>query len=343
MKSIVCHGPHDLRVEEAKVPQMGSEDVLIAVKAGGICGSDLHYYHDGGFGAVKIQHPMVLGHEVSGQVLEVGAAVSNVSVGDLVAVNPSVPCGCCEYCKKAMYNHCLDMRFYGSAMRVPHIHGAFSQQLVAKASQCFAFKAGTRASDAAFSEPFSVALHAVGRIGSLIGKRILVTGAGPIGALVVVAAKLHGALEVVATDIVDEALERVQVLGADKVFNVGQGGNPLAAYGENKGYFDAVVECSGSQAAILSALDVVRPKGRIVQLALGGDVTIPQNAIVTKEVELCGSFRFYEDFAWAVELIGSGRVDLSPLLTQTFSLENVVDAFELASDRKRAMKVQIEF
>ena len=101
-----------------------------------------------------------------------------------------------------MYNHCLDMRFYGSAMRVPHIHGAFSQQLVAKASQCFAFKAGTQASDAAFCEPFSVALHAVGRIGSLIGKRILVTGAGPIGALVVVAAKLHGALEVVATDIV---------------------------------------------------------------------------------------------------------------------------------------------
>ena len=92
-----------------------------------------------------------------------------------------------------------------------------------------------------------------------------------------------------------------------------------------------------------SALEVVRPKGRIVQLALGGDVTIPQNAIVTKEVELCGSFRFYEDFAWAVELIGSGRVDLSPLLTQTFSLEYVVDAFELASDRKRAMKVQIEF
>nr|WP_321455021.1 L-idonate 5-dehydrogenase [uncultured Cohaesibacter sp.] len=343
MKSIVCHGPRDLRVEETELPGLGAGDVLIGVEAGGICGSDLHYYHDGGFGAVKIQHPMVLGHEVSGRILEVGEGVSNVAVGDLVAVNPSVPCGECEYCKKAMYNHCLDMRFYGSAMRVPHVHGAFSQKLVAKGSQCFAFAAGTKASSAAFSEPFSVALHAVGRLGPLIGKRVLVTGAGPIGALVVVAAKLHGALEVVATDIVDEALERVIQLGADKAINVGRGGNPLAVYGENKGYFDAVVECSGSQPAIVSALDVVRPKGRVVQLALGGDLTIPQNTIVTKEIELCGSFRFYEDFAWAVELIGSGRVDLSPLLTQSFPLEDVVAAFELASDRKKAMKVQIRF
>ena len=343
MKSIVCHGARDLHVEETETPAIGEGDVLIAVEAGGICGSDLHYYQDGGFGAVRIQHPMILGHEVSGRVLEAGGAVTNVRVGDLVAVNPSVPCGECAYCKKSMYNHCLDMRFYGSAMRVPHVHGAFSQQLVAKGSQCFAFPVGTKASDAAFAEPFSVALHAISRIGPLIGKRVLVTGAGPIGALVVVAAKLHGALEIVATDIVDEALERVRQLGADKVFNVGRGDNPLASYGDNKGYFDAVVECSGSQAAILTALEVVRPKGRIVQLALGGNVTIPQNAIVTKEVELCGSFRFFEDFAWAVELIGSGRVDLSPLLTQEFPLEQVVDAFELASDRKKAMKVQLKF
>ena len=107
-------------------------------------------------------------------------------------------------------------------------------------------------------------------------------------------------------------------------------GNPLAVYGENKGYFDCWwLSVSGSQPAIVSALDVVRPKGRVVQLALGGDFTIPQNTIVTKEIELCGSFRFYEDFAWAVELIGSGRVDLSPLFTQSFPLEDVVAAFEL--------------
>ena len=158
--------------------------LLIGVEAGGICGSDLHYYHDGGFGAVKIQQPMVLGHEVSGRILEVGEGRIQCgrwrsgcrSTQACLAVNANIA-------RRPCTNHCLDMRFYGSAMRVPHVHGAFSQKLVAKGSQCFAFAAGTKASSAAFSEPFSVALHAVGRLGPLIGKRVLVTGAGPIGAL----------------------------------------------------------------------------------------------------------------------------------------------------------------
>ncbi|MQX38431.1 L-idonate 5-dehydrogenase [Roseospira navarrensis] len=343
MKSIVCHGPRDLRIEERETPVAGPDEVLVRVEAGGICGSDLHYFNNGGFGAIRIKEPMILGHEVAGRIAAVGPEVSGLEVGALVAINPSRPCGHCVYCRRAQYNQCLEMRYYGSAMRMPHVQGAFSEMLVAKAWQCEVLPEGITAAEAAFAEPFSVALHAVNRAGRLIGKRVLVTGAGPIGALAVAAAKLHGALEVVATDIVDEALERAAAVGADRVINVATHGADLAAYGADKGSFDAVIEASGTEVAMRAALDVIRPRGRLIQLGLGGEVSLPQNQIVAKEIELCGSFRFHEEFAWAVELIGARRVPLGPLLTGTFPVADAVAAFESAGDRRTAMKVQIAF
>jgi L-idonate 5-dehydrogenase len=343
MKAIVCHGPRDLRIEERETPVAGPDEVLIRIEAGGICGSDLHYFTNGGFGAIRIVEPMILGHEVAGRITAVGAEVSGLAVGALVAVNPSRPCGTCEYCRRAQYNQCLDMRYYGSAMRRPHVQGAFSEALVAKAWQCEVLPEGVSAAEAAFAEPLSVALHAVNRAGSLIGKRVLITGTGPIGALAVAAAKLHGALEVVATDVVDEALARARAVGADRVINVATNGDDMAAYGADKGAFDVVIEASGNEQAIRTALDVIRPRGRLIQLGLGGEVTLPQNQIVAKEIELCGSFRFHEEFAWAVALIGAGRVPLAPLLTGTFPVADAVAAFESAGDRRTAMKVQISF
>ncbi len=343
MKSIVCHGPKDLRIEERDSPTAGPGEVLIAIEAGGICGSDLHYFNDGGFGTIRIKEPMILGHEVAGRVAGVGAGVSGFSPGDLVAVNPSQACGACRYCLEGLGNQCEDMRYYGSAMRFPHIQGAFRQALVAKASQCHALPEGVTPQEAAFAEPLSVALHAINRAGRLIGRRVLVTGTGPIGALVVAAAKAHGALEVVATDVVDEALERARAVGADTTINVATNGADLAAYGEGKGTFDVVVEASGNERALRSALDVIRPRGRLIQLGLGGEVTIPQNQIVAKEIEVCGSFRFHEEFAWAVALIGARRLPLDPLLTGVFPIDDAVAAFETAGDRKASMKVQLSF
>jgi len=343
MKAVVCHGPKDLRIEDRETPAVGAGQVLVGVKAGGICGSDLHYYQHGGFGAVRIKEPMILGHEVAGTVSEIGEGVTNVKAGDLVAITPSRPCGHCEYCQRAEYNQCLNMRYYGSAMPFPHIQGAFSQQLVAEAVQCYPLPAGTTEQEAAFAEPLSVAVHAVRRAGNLMGKRVLVTGCGPIGALIVAVAKLHGALEVVATDVVDETLERVRAVGADRTINVATQSADLAPYAENKGRFDVVLEASGNQSALTSALDVIRPRGRLIQVGLGGDVSIPQSVLVSKEIELCGTFRFHEEFAWAVELIGSKRVPLKPLLTGVYPIADAVSAFEAAGDRHTAMKVQLSF
>ena len=136
MKAIVIHGAKDLRIEERPVEDVGPGQVDIAVEAGGICGSDLHYYNHGGFGTVRLREPMILGHEVGGTVKTLGEGVSSLAVGDRVAVSPSRPCNACCYCLSGQQNHCLKMRFYGSAMPMPHIQGAFRQSLVAEEWQC---------------------------------------------------------------------------------------------------------------------------------------------------------------------------------------------------------------
>ncbi|TIP83563.1 MAG: L-idonate 5-dehydrogenase, partial [Mesorhizobium sp.] len=199
MKAVVIHQAKDLRIEECEVEEPGRGQVQIRLATGGVCGSDLHYYNHGGFGAVRLKEPMVLGHEVSGRITSLGEGVQGLSVGDLVAVSPSRPCRSCRFCSEGLYNQCLHMRFYGSAMPYPHIQGAFREVLVADALQCIQAD-GLSAGEAAMAEPLSVTLHATRRAGEMLGKRVLVTGCGPIGALSILAARRAGAVEIVVTD-----------------------------------------------------------------------------------------------------------------------------------------------
>ncbi len=343
MKAVVIHSAKDLRIEERETESLAAGQVEVAIEAGGICGSDLHYYNHGGFGTVRLREPMILGHEVAGTIRALGAGVSNLAVGDRVAVSPSRPCNACEYCLKGQQNHCLNMRFYGSAMPMPHIQGAFRERLVAEVWQCHKVADGVSINEAAMAEPFAVTLHAVNRVGSLADKRVLVTGCGPIGALAIIAARAHGAREIVATDVMDAVLKKALEVGADRVINVAENPEDLSAYSANKGYFDVQFEASGNERAVRSGLEVLRPRSTVVQLGLGGDVSIPQNMVVAKEIEMKGTFRFHEEFGLAVDLIGKRRVDLKPLLTGTFPLNDAVTAFEVAGDRSRSMKVQIDF
>ena len=340
---LVIHAPDDLRLDEQDAGEMGPGQVLVKLGMGGICGSDLHYFHNGGFGTVRIQAPMVLGHEVAGTVAAVAGDVTSLKIGDRVAVNPSRPCGGCKFCLEGLPNQCLEMRFYGSAMRNPHVQGAFRNLLLCDAVQCEKVADGVPLSLAALAEPFSVGLHAVSRAGSLLGKRVLVSGCGPIGALAIAAARVHGAAEVVATDIVDAPLAVARALGANETINVAADRGWVARFAANKGAFDVMLECSGNERALRDGLEVMRPRGVVVQLGLGGDVSIPQNMVVAKELSICGSFRFHSEFALAVRLINEGRVDLSPVVTHRFPMSQAREAFEMASDRQQAMKVLIDF
>lgn len=343
MKAVVIHAARDLRIEEREVGAPGPGQVAVAIRAGGICGSDLHYYQDGGFGAIRVRQPMILGHEVAGTVSAVGGGVTGLAPGDRVAVSPSLPCNRCEYCLKGLQNHCLDMRFYGSAMRMPHVDGAFAETVVAEASQCHPIGEAVSFTEAAFAEPLAVALHAVSRAGSLLNKRVLVTGCGPIGALCIIAARAHGAREIVVTDVVDEPLAYARAVGADRTINVATDGARLEAYGAGKGSFDVMFEASGNARALNSGIAVLRPRGVLVQVGLGGDVAIQQNTVVSREIEIRGSFRFHEEFGLAVDLINRRRVDVTPLLSATYPVAEAVAAFEAAGDRRGAMKVHLVF
>ena len=343
MKAIVIHQALDLRVEDRAEEKVGAGQIAVAIKRGGICGSDLHYYKHGGFGVIRLKEPMVLGHEVAGTVTALGEGVLNLNLGDNVALSPSRPCNSCEYCLKGQQAHCLDMLFYGSAMRFPHVQGAFQQSIVALASQAHKIADGVSLEEAAFAEPFAVTLHAIVRAGSLANKRVLVTGCGPIGALAIVAARAHGAQEIVATDVSDFTLGLARIVGADTTVNVATAAEAMDKFKSNKGSFDVMIEASGNEAALHMGLEVLRPRSVLIQLGLGGNISVPQNMIVSKEIEIRGSFRFNEEFALAVDMINKRRVDLKPLLTEVVPLAEATRAFDLAADRSRAMKVQIAF
>jgi L-idonate 5-dehydrogenase len=344
MRAIVIHAPRDLRIEPVAAHEPGPAQVRVRVSSGGICGSDLHYYQHGGFGTVRIKEPMILGHEVSGVVVATGTGVTRVKNGDRIAINPSNPCFKCKYCLEGAHHHCLDMRFYGSAMRFPHVQGAFRDEIVIEEHQAFPVGQSTSLGEAAFAEPLSVCLHAVTRAGSLHGKRVLVTGCGPIGCLTIIAARHAGAAEIVATDVAPAGLAMAQRVGADRTIDVGADAQALTPFAADKGYFDVAFECSGNGQALAAALQAVRPQGAIVQVGLAGaEVPVPINVVVAKEIRLAGTFRFDAEFGWAVDLIARRAVDVTPLLTQTMPLDRAIEAFELASDRSRAMKVHLSF
>ena len=343
MKAIVCHAPEDLRLDNFETDVLASHQLQVDVAYGGICGSDLHYYQHGGFGTVRIKEPMVLGHEVSGIVRVVGSAVQNFKAGQRIAISPSRPCGQCQYCQKGQHNHCLDMRFFGSAMRFPHVQGAFRQTLVIDASQAHPLNDSLSLSLAALAEPLSVGLHAIQRAGSVFGKQVLVTGCGPIGTLLIGALRRAGAARIVAVDIADEPLECARAMGADETINIAKQPEALAPFAVNKGVFDVMFEASGNDRALRNGLDVVAPRGVIVSIGLGGDSTLPLNQLVGKELELRGTFRFHEEFAVAVRFLNEGLIDGRPVISHVMDFDDAIHAFELASDKSQAMKVQINF
>lgn len=339
----VLHGQRDLRIETREVAPPGPGEVAVRVGAGGICGSDLHYFLDGGFGAIRVREPIILGHEVAGTIEALGPGVRGLSVGERVALNPSHPCGTCEYCRRGEQQHCLEMRFWGSAMRMPHVQGGFRRRLVAAATQCVPVGDTVSIGEAAMSEPLAVALHAVAQAGELAGRRVLITGFGPIGGVVLLAARHAGAGEIAVTDIVAAPLALARQLGAAAGHDVAADPEALAAEQRDKGRFDVAFECSGNPRALAQAIACVRPRGTIVEVGVGGAFDVPMNTVVAKELRLAGTFRFHAEFAEAARLIARREIDVRPLISATCPLGDAAAAFALAADRRQAIKVQLDF
>ncbi len=345
MQTRVCrlYGQNDLRVETESVPDPAQGQVLLEIAAGGICGSDMHYLSEGGIGTIRVREPIILGHEASGRVLGIGPGVTGLAEGDAVAINPSRPCGTCRYCCEGLHMHCLNMRFNGSAMRLPHEQGLFRGCLIVDAGQCIKVPADADLGAVACAEPLAVCLHAAHLVGELAGKRVLITGAGPIGALCTAIAAQQGASEIVVTDLQDAALGVATRMGATRVINVMRESAVMADYEAEKGYFDLAFECSAAEPAIRSAVAALRPRGTMVQVGVAGDTSVPMNALVAKEITVQGTFRFNEEFGLAVDAITAGQIDVRPMVTHCFPLEHAREAFATATDRSQSVKVHLNF
>ncbi|HGM5492027.1 TPA: alcohol dehydrogenase catalytic domain-containing protein [Serratia fonticola] len=340
-RAVYIKGEQDLSVEQRTVAA-DENKVVVKISRGGICGSDIHYYYHGGIGDLKLKHPMLLGHEVIGTVVNPGKS-STLAVNQKVAINPSLPCGHCEYCHAGKENHCTEMFFFGSAMRNPHVHGGFADYLTIEPERCVPYATTAPDNIMVFAEPLSVAIHAVNQAGSLVGKRVLVSGAGPIGCLIVAAAKASGALSVTAFDISDHSCEFALKMGADQAIN---SANPALTepFTRNKGTFDIVFEASGIDVALQLAIQAIKPTGTLVQVGNSKGLTgVPMMNIVAKELNLKGSFRFRAEFTTAVNWLETGRINPLPLVTAEIDATQAEEAIRLASDKKVSAKVQLIF
>ena len=332
------HAKEDLRIEPAETPAPAPGEVLLRLGAGGICGSDLHYYFEGRNGSFVVREPLIPGHEASGVVEAIGPGVTRVKKGDKVAVSPSHACGRCDYCREGREHLCANMRFLGSASLFPHVQGMFREYFVMGERQCYPVKGDVSLGELAFAEPLAVALHTTNRGPQLIGKSVLVTGAGTIGCLTVMAARLAGAACITVSDILERPLEKAREVGADVVVRADRDPDALA-----RPQYDVCYEVSGSFAALKSCIAAVKRGGVVVQAGTLPHEPLPFviNEIMAKEIDLRGVFRWGIEFDWAVRYLSTRRVDVRPLLSGQFPLADAVAAFHAAADKSKNTKVQI--
>ncbi|MGL5842645.1 MAG: zinc-binding dehydrogenase [Aeromonas hydrophila] len=331
IKAAVVNGKKDVIVVSREIPPPAENETQLKVTRGGLCGSDIHYYQEGRVGNFEIKKPMILGHEVVGES----------SAGDKVAINPSKPCYSCEYCLNGYQNQCLNMRFFGSAMLDPHVDGGFSQRINVRNDQCVKYNDSCQETKMTFAEPLAVAIHAVNQSGSVLGKKVLITGAGPIGSLIVAACKASGATSIAVSDIRKKALDSAINMGADLVIDPTQ--DDTSIFTKEKGAFDVSFEASGASSALDFCLDATKACGTIILVGMTPNpIGLPLSKFLCKEIKLLGSFRFTSEFETAVRWLENNRIDPLPLLTKTFEIDDIVNALEFASDKNKASKVQIK-
>lgn len=338
MHACVVHGAGDLRIEERPYDGPGPGEIAVAVALGGICGSDLHYYRHGRVGDFTVREPMVLGHEIVGHVSALGPGTAGPAVGTPVAVHPATPCDRCAECSAGRRNICAHTRYLGSAARTPHVQGGFARLVSAPAAQIRALPPELALHRAVLAEPLSVALHAVHRAGDVAGRRVLVTGAGPIGCLVTAVLRHRGAAEVVVSDLLDTPLRLATASGATATVRADTPDD--AAWAEP---FDIAVEASGAPAGLRTCVERVRRGGTVVLLGLlpPGEVPLLGNVTVTRELDLRGAFRFDTEFDEAITLLAEG-LPVDAIVTHTFPLAESRAAFDIAHDRTVASKVLLD-
>ena len=320
-RAAVLYAPHDVRMEERPMPQAGPKDVLVEVKAVGVCGSDVHYYEHGRIGPYIVRQPLILGHESAGVIVAVGADVPQSRIGERVAIEPGIPDGTCEQCRTGHYNLCQNVRFFGT----PPIDGAFANYVTVPTQFAYTLPDNMSNEEGALIEPLSVGLWACRKARLRGGDHVLITGAGPVGMLAMKVAYALGVAAVTITDVSPQRLERARQLGATHTINVAE--QPLAQAGVQA---DVLLECSGNQRALTYGIRSLLPAGVAVVVGMnpGEELSVPMSFIQNHEIVLTGTFRYANTYADAIALVATGRIEVRSIITGRYPLEEAEQALQ---------------
>ncbi|MFG3025307.1 L-idonate 5-dehydrogenase [Streptomyces sp. NPDC048254] len=337
--AVVAHGADDVRIERVAVRSPEPGEAVVAVAYGGICGSDLHYWRHGAVGQSVLRAPMVLGHEVVGTVVRAAADGTGPAAGARVAVHPATREDTDVRFPHDRPNLSPGVRYLGSAARFPHTEGAFAREIVLPSAMLRELPAGLDLRIAALAEPAAVAWHAVSQAGDLRGKRVLVVGSGPIGALAVAVAARKGASEIVAVDLHAKPLDIATAVGATRTLHAGD------AEGIASVDADVVIESSGNHRGLASAITGATRGGTVVMVGLlpGGDQPVPIAHAITRELRLVGSFRFNDEIDQVIACMADGSLAVGPVITHTFPVDDALKAFAVAADASVSGKVLLTF
>jgi L-iditol 2-dehydrogenase/L-idonate 5-dehydrogenase len=336
---VVAHAAGDLRIEDVPVSAPAPDEAVVEVAFGGICGSDLHYWMHGAAGESVLRQPMILGHEIVGTVLIAAADGTGPGPGTAVAVHPATPGpGAARY-PEDRPNLSPGCTYLGSAARFPHTDGAFTRYATLPARMLRPLPEDLGLRTAALVEPASVAWHAVARAGDVAEKTALVIGCGPIGALAVAVLKRAGAERIVAVDMHTRPLEIARAVGADQILK-GDDAEAIAAVEA-----DIVIESSGSHHGLASAVQGAARGGKVVMVGLlpSGPQPVLISLAITRELELLGSFRFNDEIDEVVAALADGSLFVDPVVTHTFTLDQGLEAFEVARNAAVSGKVLLDF
>lgn len=341
MRALVLEKKGELSLREIALPlDVGPDDVKIAIHTVGVCGSDVHYYTHGAIGSYVVRAPMVLGHEASGTIVEVGANVETFKVGDRVCMEPGVPNLSSRATRLGIYNVDPDVSFWAT----PPVHGVLAPQAVHPAAFTYRLPDNVSFAEGAMVEPFAIGMQAASRARIVPGDVAVVVGCGPIGIMIALAALAGGCSKVLISDFSAPKLEIAAQYAGIVPVNVGEQSlaDAVAAATDNWGA-DIVFEASGSPKAFANLFDVVRPGGAVVLVGLPVEpVSLNVPAAISKEVRIETVFRYANIFDRALQLIASGKVDLKPLITGTYAFADSIKAFERAAQgNPQDVKLQI--
>ncbi|KAG8630987.1 hypothetical protein KVT40_000127 [Elsinoe batatas] len=342
-KAARLHGAKDLRLEDVPTPELLPHQVQIRPRATGICGTDMHYYSAGRNGIFTVTTPLVLGHEAAGEVVAIGSNVTNIKVGDRVAVEPQRPCSTCPQCKAGTYNVCPSMKFSGSASADPPVQGSLQELYCHEAAFVHHLPSNLSWLEGAMVEPLSVAVHAVKRSGLGIGQRVLILGAGPVGLLCAAVAKASGARSIAMIDIDSARLEFAKAQGlANAVHTIpmreNEGEKPEAFPArlakealvvEGFELSEVVFDCTGVAVCVNLGIRCAAPCGKVVLVGMGAArQSIEVGVAAVREVDLVAVWRYANTFDTAIGLLASGKLDVKPFVTHTFDLSEASKALE---------------